>query len=320
MDPAARRIERRRPRAPAPRDRAAGAGAGDAGLRGPARGPLRLLQGRDPGALARLRVEGLVLAEPRRGHVIAPLTLRDVREIYELRLRLEPPAAAAAAGQIPRTELERLRALLRAGARPRRPGSVDRFMAANRAVHVTVAAAAGNGRAAAIVARLLDDSERARLVALRGGAAGRGLRARAEHQRCSTRSRPATAPQAERLMADADPRVQRRGARRAAGRGAGRTAPRGLSQAKPGPWPARRRRSSRRHPRRGGPPATRWGGCGRASAGSHQARSPSSVTTAGAMTMRTISTSIRIARPRPRPNIFAITSGWVTKASEDRRP
>ena len=40
------------------------------------------------GALARLRVEGLVLAEPRRGHVIAPLTLRDVREIYALRLRL----------------------------------------------------------------------------------------------------------------------------------------------------------------------------------------------------------------------------------------
>jgi hypothetical protein len=35
--------------------------------------------------------------------------------------------------------------------------------------------------------------------------------------------------------------------------------------------------------------------------GSHQARSPSSVTTAGATTMRTISTSIRIATPRRRP-------------------
>ena len=52
--------------------------------------------------------------------------------------------------------------------------------------------------------------------------------------------------------------------------------------------------------------------------GSHQAWSPSSVTTAGAMTRRTIRTSIRIARPRPRPNIFAITSGWRHEGQEDR--
>jgi DNA-binding GntR family transcriptional regulator len=32
-------------------------------------------------ALARLRAEGLVLAEPRRGHVVAPRTLRDVGEV-----------------------------------------------------------------------------------------------------------------------------------------------------------------------------------------------------------------------------------------------
>src|ERR671933_2776206 len=51
-------------------------------------------------ALARLRAEELVVAEARRGHVIAPLTMRDVLEIYELRLQLEPPAAEAAAGRI----------------------------------------------------------------------------------------------------------------------------------------------------------------------------------------------------------------------------
>src|SRR5215218_7553182 len=89
------------------------------------------------GALARLRVEGLVLAEPRRGHVVAPLTLRDVHEIYELRLRLEPPAAAAAAGRIAPAELKRLRALSAPALDLGDPASVDRFMAANRAVHVT---------------------------------------------------------------------------------------------------------------------------------------------------------------------------------------
>src|SRR5919107_6387725 len=62
-------------------------------------------------ALARLRAEGLVVAEPRRGHVIAPLTMRDVLEIYDLRLLLEPPATEAAAGRIERDELARLQAL-----------------------------------------------------------------------------------------------------------------------------------------------------------------------------------------------------------------
>src|SRR5215216_3615991 len=61
-------------------------------------------------ALARLRVDGLVVAEPRRGHVVAPLTMRDVLEIYDLRMQLEPPATAAAAGQIERDELARLKA------------------------------------------------------------------------------------------------------------------------------------------------------------------------------------------------------------------
>ena len=62
-------------------------------------------------ALARLRAEGLVRAEPRRGHVITALTMRDVVEIYDLRLLLEPPAAAAAAATLDRAELKRLRAL-----------------------------------------------------------------------------------------------------------------------------------------------------------------------------------------------------------------
>src|SRR3954462_14840967 len=66
-------------------------------------------------ALARLRAEGLVVAEPRRAHVVAPLTLRDVLEIYDLRLLLEPPGAEAAAGQIARDELARLRKLAAPG-------------------------------------------------------------------------------------------------------------------------------------------------------------------------------------------------------------
>jgi DNA-binding GntR family transcriptional regulator len=131
-------------------------------------------------ALARLRAEGLVLAAPRRGHVIAPLTMRDVLEIYDLRLLLEPPCAEAAAGRIEPAELERLRGLLDPADEHDDPASLERFMAANRAVHLGVATAGGNRRAAQLVERLLDDSERARLVALRAGAASHGTRAPAE--------------------------------------------------------------------------------------------------------------------------------------------
>jgi DNA-binding GntR family transcriptional regulator len=83
------------------------------------------------------------------------------------------------------------------------PASVDRFMDANRAVHVSVATAGGNRRAALIVARLLDDSERARLVALRAGAGGRGLRARDEHRALLDALEAGDGEEAARLMAAA---------------------------------------------------------------------------------------------------------------------
>jgi len=154
-------------------------------------------------ALARLRVEGLVMAEPRRGHVIAPVTLRDIREIYDLRLLLEPPAAREAAGTIDVGEIARLRALMQPVPDLDDPESVDRFMEANRAVHVAVAEAAGNRRATAIITRLLDDGERARLLAVRAGASARGLRARAEHRALLAALSSGDGAEAERLMAEA---------------------------------------------------------------------------------------------------------------------
>jgi len=132
-------------------------------------------------ALARLRTEGLVRAEPRRGHVIAPLTMRDVTEIYDLRLLLEPPAAGAAAGKMSRAELSRLRELCEPVPDLDDSASAQRFLRTNNAIHLSIAAAAGNRRTAAIVAQLLDDSERARLIALRAGAADHGVRAHEEH-------------------------------------------------------------------------------------------------------------------------------------------
>jgi DNA-binding GntR family transcriptional regulator len=152
-------------------------------------------------ALARLRAEGLVHAEPRRGHVIAPLTIRDVVEIYDLRLLLEPPAASAAAERIERPELARLRALSEPDVDVDDPDSLEAFTRANRAIHLGIVVAAGNRRAARIVERLLDDSERARVVALRAGAASRGRRALTELQAVLAALEDAEGARASELMA-----------------------------------------------------------------------------------------------------------------------
>jgi DNA-binding GntR family transcriptional regulator len=153
--------------------------------------------------LARLRADGLVVAEPRRGHVIAPVTMRDVLEIYDLRLLLEPPGTQAAAGRIERDELTRLRSLAEPAVDFDQAESLRRFLSANRTIHLAIAEAAGNRRTARILERLLDDSERARLVALRAGAGGRGARAREELQLVLAALEKGDGPRAAQLMADA---------------------------------------------------------------------------------------------------------------------
>jgi DNA-binding GntR family transcriptional regulator len=154
-------------------------------------------------ALARLRADGLVESEPRRGHVVAPLTMRDVLEIYDLRLALEPAAAQVAAGQMEPGEAARLSKLAERQFEIGDSKSLQRFLDANREIHLAIVNAAGNQRAAAIVERLIDDSERARILALRAGAAGGGRRARTELQAVLAAIADGDADRARELMADA---------------------------------------------------------------------------------------------------------------------
>lgn len=129
-------------------------------------------------ALARLRADGLVTAIPRRGHQVAPVTLRDINEVFQLRILLEPEAAALAAGNL--TERE-LRPTVARTYDPRSRASIHNFLNANRELHVLVADASGNGRLARSIAQLLDEGERAVHLALAAGAGENGLRIIHEH-------------------------------------------------------------------------------------------------------------------------------------------
>jgi DNA-binding GntR family transcriptional regulator len=117
-------------------------------------------------ALARLSEEGLVQAVPRRGYTVTPVTVHDIHEVFELRLLLEPAAAATAAGRIDAAALARLEGICGADYRPDDPDSALAFLDANTAFHVAVAEIGGNGRLARQLGRLLDEMTRMLLLGL----------------------------------------------------------------------------------------------------------------------------------------------------------
>ena len=111
-------------------------------------------------ALTKLSHDGLVRAIPRRGYMVAPVTLQDIHDVFELRLLLEPAAARLAAGRVNTQQLKVYEEACRAGYTPGDPRSTSRFVAANTALHVAIAQATGNARLAAAVEQLHDQMAR----------------------------------------------------------------------------------------------------------------------------------------------------------------
>lgn len=111
-------------------------------------------------ALSRLGQDGWVRSIPRSGHVVAPMTLEDVSDIFCMREIVEPESAAMAAGRVSEARLRRLN---RACANSYRMSDVSakrRFLLANRDFHVAIAEASGSLRLARSVERLHDESLR----------------------------------------------------------------------------------------------------------------------------------------------------------------
>jgi DNA-binding GntR family transcriptional regulator len=124
-------------------------------------------------ALHRLAHDGLVRAIPRRGYRVTPVTLKDIHDVFELRLMLEPAAARMAAGKVDAQRLRALDEVSRSGYAPGDPRSISRFLEASMAFQVAIARATGNARLADAIEQLLD--EMTRLLHL-----GLGLRDRSQ--------------------------------------------------------------------------------------------------------------------------------------------
>ncbi len=111
-------------------------------------------------ALRRLVVEGLARVTPRHGYTVASITLRDVEELFELRLLVEPAAASLAAGKLDGRVRARLEELSRVGYGKGGRDSLRKFVRANTEFHTQIARISGNLRFAHLVTQLLAESER----------------------------------------------------------------------------------------------------------------------------------------------------------------
>ena len=104
-------------------------------------------------ALARLESDGLVISQPNRGFFVRPMSPEEAEEIYALRIKLEPDAAAAASLLATESEQEAARQALAAfdiDAVAHKPT----VGALNRAFHLALVKPGGNRITTSIVSRL----------------------------------------------------------------------------------------------------------------------------------------------------------------------
>ncbi len=121
-------------------------------------------------ALRQLAQEGLVQILPRRGYVVRPVSLRDVREIFALRLLLEPEAARLSAARMDPALLAELTCLCQVATRTDASGTIDEILTNHGDFHLAIARGSRNARLVDILGRLLDETDRLFYLGVQVGA------------------------------------------------------------------------------------------------------------------------------------------------------
>ena len=111
-------------------------------------------------ALQRLVNDNFMVVIPRHGYEVAPISLRDVEEVFGLRAIIEPQAVVMAIGKLETKTFKHLHQLAKTGYDPQNPQSIQAFQQANTEFHSIIAKASGNRRLAAIVEQCLAESQR----------------------------------------------------------------------------------------------------------------------------------------------------------------
>ena len=111
-------------------------------------------------AVRRLEAEGLVRFEAHKTVIVTPLSRDELRELYDLRLQLDPYAASLAASRATKDELDEIERLARA------PASDDPLeqLIRNRAFHRAIYARSGNNLLIETLDRLWERTDRYRII------------------------------------------------------------------------------------------------------------------------------------------------------------
>lgn len=118
-------------------------------------------------ALGRLRQERLVDAIARSGYQVAPVTLKETRDLFHVRTMLESEAAALAAARgVDIDALLELDALCRASYEPGNRASILEFLSANARFHATLGRMSGNDALASVLQDVLDRLHRPFILGL----------------------------------------------------------------------------------------------------------------------------------------------------------
>lgn len=126
---------------------------------GSGKGPIR-------GALARLISEGLIIRKPRSGHLVAPISLSNIHDTFDLENLLEPAATRQAAGQVNILRLRKINGICKLGFDLSDPESTYNYLLANRNFQIEIAEAAGNKLQTSWISQLQDSIMRIRLIVL----------------------------------------------------------------------------------------------------------------------------------------------------------
>lgn len=117
-------------------------------------------------AIRRLAQDGLVDLWPGKGAFVRDIPLRRIREIFEIRLLVEPHVAALACGRIPRDRLERTASSLRRVLDAPDPAP-EEYHGAGDALHALILRAAGNEAMEQWISQFRTEIDRACYFAMR---------------------------------------------------------------------------------------------------------------------------------------------------------
>jgi len=114
-------------------------------------------------AIRKLELEGFVVMIPRRGTYVADISIKDITEIYEIRISLDVLAAGLAAERITDEELEKLNSYLIEIAKYVPTMDLDKIVELDTAFHDVLYNASRNERLCSIIGNL-----REQLTGIRG--------------------------------------------------------------------------------------------------------------------------------------------------------